>query len=173
MTAPDLLIAAFDDGGMNTAAELRAALEAMNRFSGARVGKSSATNISSSGSWQPVSWGTVEFDTDGYADLDNDRLIVPWAGWYEATLGLRWEWEPNDWVHVIIKDGGAAVGSGTRYVYEYAEQSERLVMTVRSGPILLAQDDSLAVEAQHETNGDVEVADQTWFAVHYLGPDYS
>lgn len=81
-------IAAIDDGGANTAAEVRTALTSvLNRadaFSGASVYRATTDQAISSATATTIQFNGEEWDTDAYHDnaTNNTRLTVPTSGKY-------------------------------------------------------------------------------------------
>lgn len=153
-------IAAIDDGGANTAAEVRAALERLAAFSGAQMSKTANQEIS--GTIEEVTWETADYDTDSYVDLPNNRFVIPWDGYYEVDAVFRWEATGENWRHIFVRLNGATISG------EYTEQPERVIAGVTSGPFEASAGDFLTIEAESEDTADIE-STITFVKIRWLG----
>lgn len=141
-------IAAIEDGGKNTAAEVRAALTSVlgrtggyPTFSGTRVSLASDASIAHSSN-VTVDWTSEVFDTDTYHDNSTNpsRLTVPATGYYVSTGGLVWDTNTSGHRFAFIQINGSG-----NFAYSSADAIVRSRQTISTGPLLLTAGDYLTI----------------------------
>jgi hypothetical protein len=108
-------IAAINDGGANTAAEVRTALTSTLKMPTASMHKTSDQTLTTGG--VKVSFQGEDWDTDGsIVDLTNDQFDIQEAGYY--LFIAHWQWEspaPADGSQMYLyKNGTTIVGALAR-----------------------------------------------------------
>lgn len=122
-------IAAIDNGGANTAAEVRTALTSVLEMPTASMHKTSDQTLGTGG--VKVTWDAETFDTDGsIVDLTNNQFDIQEAGYYLAIAHWMWTTTPPTGGSnmYLYKNGTTNVGPIVR-VHKAADNYGSLVGT--------------------------------------------
>lgn len=132
------------------------------QFSGARLEKSS-TQSYPTGSPGTITWQTEAFDTDSYGDVANNRLVIPFDGYFVVFGGVACTGgATNTLLNLAV--GGTNYAGATQEGSLFSPQ-----IVISTGPVLLSQNDAITMTGQAGAARTIQNEPRSFLSVVHMG----